>query len=52
MLRAVEFPAENQIGMDGGRGERSQTDAGDLNVPLPLECKLIAAGRWSHGMAG
>jgi hypothetical protein len=43
VLRAVEFPAENsQIGMNGPRNEWSQTDRGDLNVPLPLECQLAA----------
>jgi hypothetical protein len=27
-------------------GERTQTDAGDLNVPLPLECKVVGQPRW------
>ena len=29
-----------------GRGERSQTDPGDLNVPLALSCELIGRERW------
>jgi hypothetical protein len=35
-----------------GRGERSQTDRGDLNVPLVLSCELMGAGRWSRAVAG
>ena len=35
-----------------GRGERSQADPGDLNVPLALSCELIGAGRWSQATAG
>jgi hypothetical protein len=30
-----------------GRGERSQAEPGDLNVPLALNCQLVGAGRWS-----
>ena len=29
-----------------GRGERSQTDTDDLNVPLVLECVLTGRERW------
>ena len=29
-----------------GRGERSQTDPGDLNVPLRLECVLTGRKQW------
>jgi hypothetical protein len=35
-----------------GRGERSQTDRGDLNVPFALECKVIGGDRWSQAIAG
>jgi hypothetical protein len=31
-----------------GRGERTQTDPGDLNVPLALSCELIGGDRWDH----
>jgi hypothetical protein len=30
-----------------GRGERSNTDRSDLNVPLVLSCELVGASRWS-----
>ena len=29
-----------------GRGERSQTDRSDLNVPFRLECVLTGRKRW------
>jgi hypothetical protein len=29
-----------------GRGERSQTDRSDLNVPLALECEVVGMARW------
>jgi hypothetical protein len=29
-----------------GRGERSQPDPGDLNVPFRLECVLTGRKRW------
>ena len=29
-----------------GRGERSQADRGDLNVPLRLECALVGKVQW------
>src|SRR5450756_2481568 len=35
-----------------GRGERTQADRIDLNVPLVLSCELVGAGRWSHASAG
>jgi hypothetical protein len=35
-----------------GRGERSHTDLGDLNVPLALWCELVGRDRWSPGAAG
>ena len=31
-----------------GRGERSQTDRSDLNVPLALSCQLAGLERWSR----
>jgi hypothetical protein len=35
-----------------GRGERSQTDPGDLNVPLPLSCEVLGRHRWTRAAAG
>ncbi len=29
-----------------GRGEWSQTDAGDLNVPLAVECEVVGLVSW------
>jgi hypothetical protein len=29
-----------------GRGQRSQTDPGDLNVPFRLECVLTGRKQW------
>jgi len=39
------LPEEFGISVSG-RGERSHTDPGDLNVPLRLECVLTGRGRW------
>ena len=30
-----------------GRGERSQAERGDPNVPLQLACELIGRDRWA-----
>ena len=31
-----------------GRGERSQTDRSDLNVPLPLLCEVAGKELWTQ----
>jgi len=31
-----------------GRGERSDTDTGDLKVPFKLEVELVGRERWSQ----
>jgi hypothetical protein len=42
-----------EIGISvSGRGERSQADRRDLNVPLALSCELIGGGRWTQAAAG
>ena len=43
--RSVEEGAAKATYLNG-RGERSHTDPGDLNVPLRLECVLTGRGRW------
>jgi hypothetical protein len=49
---AVEFPAENfQVGMNGPRNERSQTDTDDVNAPLAPTCELIGGDRWTRATA-
>jgi hypothetical protein len=35
-----------------GRGERSQTDPGDLNVPMRLTCDVRGRDRWKRIAAG
>jgi hypothetical protein len=42
-----------EIGISvSGRGERSQTDPGDLNVPFRLMRELIGRSRWSQSSTG
>jgi DNA invertase Pin-like site-specific DNA recombinase len=48
---AAVLPAEFDSPVNG-RGERRQTDTGDLNVPLALSCELIGGGRWMNRAAG
>ena len=47
---AAVLPAEFDSPVSG-RGERSQTDRGDLNVPFALACELIGGGLWSRATA-
>ncbi len=42
---AAVLPAEFDSPV-GGRGERSQTDRSDLNVPLSLNVELTGAEKW------
>jgi hypothetical protein len=35
-----------------GRGERSYTDPGDLNVPLRLSCEVLGRDPWLGKAAG
>jgi hypothetical protein len=50
-IRARER-ALGQPTYSNGRGERSQPERGDLNVPLRLDCELVGGDRWSATMAG
>jgi hypothetical protein len=47
---AAVLPAELVLPVYG-RGERSQADTDDLNVPLALECEVVGAERWLTLMA-
>jgi hypothetical protein len=45
IARALDHHAGRQYLLNG-RGERSQPDPGDLNVPFRLECVLTGRKRW------
>jgi hypothetical protein len=49
---AAAVPAQFTASVGYGRGERSHTDPGDLNVPFPLECEIVGRDRWTLSATG
>ena len=45
---AAAVPEQFTASVGYGRGERSQADTDDLNVPLRLSCELIGRERWAE----